>query len=77
MKRCGSQPHTPIKQIHYAAIVVATAAPARPATLKPISVANMLPGPGVTRAMANCWRHRRPPAFVYEAMECLGGNGYV
>ena len=27
--------------------------PARPATLKPISVASMVPGPGVTRAMAN------------------------
>src|SRR5262249_59391337 len=24
-----------------------------------------------------CWICKRAPAFVYEAMECLGGNGYV
>ena len=27
--------------------------------------------------MAKYWLARRNPAFMFEAMECLGGNGYV
>ncbi len=28
-------------------------------------------------AIAKYWLNKRAPGFVYEAMECLGGNGYV
>jgi len=28
-------------------------------------------------AVAKYWTNKRTPEFIYEAMECLGGNGYV
>ncbi|MDN5870922.1 MAG: acyl-CoA dehydrogenase family protein, partial [Nitrococcus sp.] len=31
----------------------------------------------VGTAVAKYWTNKRAPQFIYEAMECLGGNGYV
>lgn len=31
----------------------------------------------VGTALAKYWTNKRAPEFIYEAMECLGGNGYV
>ena len=31
----------------------------------------------VGTAMTKYWTNKRAPLFIYEAMECLGGNGYV
>jgi putative acyl-CoA dehydrogenase len=31
----------------------------------------------IATAVGKCWVTKRGPAFTAEALECLGGNGYV